>query len=138
VLHLAEYRLGKIGELGMDIATYKLVLLGGFAGVASGLLGIGGGVIVVPALMLIWHVAPREASATSLVAMLLPFTALSVASYYKSGVITPLMMKSGAILGVAMMIGGLAGSQLSMEISQQMIKKIFGVFLVLVAIRMWI
>ena len=122
----------------MDIAAYKLALLGGFAGVASGLLGIGGGVIVVPALMLIWHVAPREASATSLVAMLVPFTALSVAHYYKSGVITPSMMKSGAILGIAMMVGGLAGSQLSMEVSQQMIKKIFGVFLVLVAIRMWI
>lgn len=110
-----------------------LVLIGLAAGVLSGMIGIGGGIIIVPALVFVLGFTQKEAQGTSLGLLLLPVGILAVLNYYKEGYID---IKVVAIMCVSFVLGGWLGSKISLSLPQETVKKIFAVVLLLVAGKM--
>ncbi len=110
-----------------------LILIGLFAGLLSGLIGVGGGIIVVPALVYFLGFSQHEAQGTSLGLLLLPVGILAVANYYKQGYID---VKVVLIMCLAFVIGGFLGSKLSLTLSAEMVKKIFAIVLFYTAFKM--
>jgi uncharacterized protein len=110
-----------------------LVLIGLFAGMLSGLIGVGGGIIIVPALVFFLGFTQHEAQGTSLGLLLLPVGVLAVANYYKQGYVD---IKVVAIMCAAFVIGGWLGSKLSLALSADTVKKIFAIVLFYTAIKM--
>ena len=110
-----------------------LVLIGLFAGILSGLIGVGGGIIVVPALVYFLGFSQHEAQGTSLGLLLLPVGILAVMNYYNKGFID---FKVVGIMCLAFVIGGFLGSKLSLSLPQEMVKKIFAIILFYTAFKM--
>lgn len=111
-----------------------LLLIGLTAGVLSGMVGIGGGIIVVPALIYFLGFSQATAQGTSLGMMLPPIGILAAYNYYKAG---SLDIKYALILGLAFVIGGFIGSKVSLGlISETNLKKLFGSFMLIAAIKM--
>lgn len=111
----------------------SLVLIGILAGILSGLVGVGGGVIMVPLLVLLLGFSQHQAQGTSLAVLVVPVTAVAVYSYYKEGFID---WRYAAIIAVFFVIGGYFGSKIAIGLDQRMLKKIFGVILLLIAGKM--
>jgi uncharacterized protein len=112
-----------------------LMLLGLVTGVMAGMLGIGGGIIVIPAMVLILGFTQQSAQGTSLAMMLPPVGIFAVINYYKAGHVD---IKVAAILAVLFIVGSYFGSKFAVKIPQDTLKKIFGVFLLVVAAKMLI
>lgn len=118
----------------MSIETIMLlVIIGLTAGVLSGMVGVGGGIIVVPALVIFLGFTQHEAQGTSLGLLLLPVGILAVINYYNKGYID---IRVVAIMSVAFVLGGWLGSKLSLSLPQETVKKIFAVVLFYTAFRM--
>lgn len=114
----------------MTISTLLfLLLIGLLAGILSGMVGIGGGIIMVPLLLLL-GLSQHQAQGTSLAVLSVPVTLLAAINYYKSGYVD---WKNAAIIAVFFVIGGYIGSKFAIQIDQKIVKKIFGVVLLLVA-----
>jgi len=117
----------------MDANTLIILLLTGFtAGVLGGFIGVGGGVIIVPALVFFLGFSQHAAQGTSLTMMLPPIAILAVLNYYKAGEVN---IKYGMIMAVAFVVGGYFGSKLSLRLDPNKVKFIFGLFMLFVAIR---
>lgn len=106
-----------------------LFIIGFCAGLFSGLVGIGGGIIMVPMLLLI-GLNQHQAQGTSLAVLAIPVTALAAFNYYKSGHVD---WKFALIMAVFFVIGGYFGSKLAINVDQKILKKIFAVALLIVA-----
>jgi uncharacterized membrane protein YfcA len=118
----------------MDTGTIvALILVGVAAGTLSGLVGVGGGIIIVPALIFFLGFSQFEAQGTSLGLLLLPAGILAVINYYKQGYID---LKVVGIMCAAFVLGGWMGSKLALSISQEMVKKIFAIVLFYTAFKM--
>jgi uncharacterized membrane protein YfcA len=118
----------------MDVQTIlMLTLVGLAAGALSGMVGVGGGIIVVPALVYFLGFTQMQAQGTSLGLLLLPVGFLAVINYYQKGFID---VKVVGIMCVAFVIGGYIGSKFSLSLPQDTVKKIFAVLLLLVAGKM--
>lgn len=118
----------------MTIQTIALLLLVGLcAGMLSGLVGIGGGIIIVPSLVMLLGFSQHQAQGTSLGVLALPVVIAAAFNYYKQGQID---IKVVAIIAIAFVIGGFFGSKLALSISQEILKKVFGVLLLLIALKM--
>ena len=113
------------------LLTY--IILGLIAGTASGFLGIGGGTIIVPALVYLCGFTQHQAQGTTLAMMIPPIGLLAALQYYYRGQVN---IKVAAILCVGFFIGGLLGATMVKTIPDLMLKRIFGVFLALVALKM--
>lgn len=103
--------------------------LGLIAGVAAGMFGIGGGLIVVPILVLGYGLDQKSATGTSLFAIMWPVGILGVLEYYKRGELKPAL---GGLIAVGMLFGTLAGAKLVSGFSQANLQKIYAVFLFIV------
>lgn len=110
-----------------------LVVIGLVAGTMSGLVGVGGGIIIVPALVLFMGFTQHAAQGTSLGLLLLPVGILAVLNYHKAGHID---FKVVAIMCIAFVVGGWLGSKLALSLSQETVRKIFAVVLFYTAFRM--
>lgn len=110
-----------------------LILIGLAAGVLSGMIGIGGGIIIVPALVYVLGFSQQQAQGTSLGLLLLPVGILAVLNYYKQGYID---IKVVGIMCITFVLGGWLGSKISLSLPQETVKKIFAVVLLLVAGKM--
>ena len=110
-----------------------LVLIGLVAGTMSGFIGIGGGVIMVPALVYIMGLSQFEAQGTSLILMLPPIGILAVMNYYKAGDVN---VTFGIIIAVAFIIGGYFGSKLALNMNENVVKILFGLLMLFIAFRM--
>lgn len=110
-----------------------LVLIGFSAGILSGLVGVGGGIIVVPALVFFLGFTQQEAQGTSLGLLLLPVGILAVMNYYNKGYID---VKVVAVMSAAFVLGGWFGSKLALMLSQEVLRKIFAIVLFYTAFRM--
>ena len=110
-----------------------LLLIGLFAGMLSGLIGLGGGIIIVPALVYILSFSQHQAQGTSLGVLLLPVGILAVMNYYNKGFVD---IKVVAIISIAFVIGGWLGSKIALSLPQETIKKIFAIILIYTAIKM--
>ena len=103
-----------------------LLLIGLFAGILSGLVGVGGGLIIVPALIFFLGYTQHQAQGTSLGLLLLPVGILAVLNYYNKGYID---IKVVAIMSIAFILGGWLGSKIALRLPADTVKKIFAVFL---------
>jgi hypothetical protein len=118
----------------MQFQTVLLVILIGLAaGVLSGLVGIGGGIIIVPALVYFLGMEQHAAQGTSLGILLLPAGILAVMNYYRQGYID---VKIVILLFIGFFLGGFLGSKISLSLSQAVLKKVFAITLLLVAGKM--
>lgn len=111
-----------------------LILIGFAAGVFGGLVGIGGGVIIVPALMFIAGFTQMKAQGTSLGMLLLPVGILGAWQYYKTGNIDPM---SVLYLAAGFMAGSLLGSKVALVLPPDVTKKIFAVLLLLMSLKLF-
>lgn len=117
----------------MSITTILfLALIGLLAGTLSGVLGIGGGVIMVPLLLLLGF-TQHQAQGTSLAAMLPPVTLLATLQYSKAGHVD---WKMALIISAAFIIGGLFGSKIAVAFDERLLKKIFGILMLFIAFKM--
>jgi uncharacterized membrane protein YfcA len=110
-----------------------LILIGLVAGFISGLIGIGGGVFIVPALVMLLGYSQKAAQGTSLGILLLPVGILAVYKYYQHGYVNP---GSVIVMAGAFFVGGLLGSQLAMSWSDQLVKKAFAIILLIISLKM--
>ncbi len=118
----------------MDTHTLLILIsVGILAGILSGFVGVGGGVIIVPALMYAIGMSQMEAQGTSLFVLLLPVGILAVNNYYRAGNIN---WKFGLIIAGTFVIGGYIGSKLALRISPSIVRIIFGLLMAYVSIRM--
>lgn len=109
------------------------VLLGLLGGVLSGLLGIGGAVILIPMLVYVFGFDQHTAQGTTTALMLPPIGILAFMQYYKSGYVN---VKVAALICVGMIVGGYFGGYLGTHISPVILKKIFGVALFVISMQM--
>jgi uncharacterized protein len=114
------------------ITIAGLLLLGLFAGVLSSMVGIGGGIVIVPALVMIFAVSQKMAQGTSLVMLLPPIGVLAVINYYKAGYVD---FRIAAILIVSFIAGSYFGSKMALNMEETTLKRIFGVFLLILAVK---
>jgi uncharacterized protein len=118
----------------MSIQTVIIIILIGLAaGMLSGLVGVGGGIIIVPALVFFLGFSQHQAIGTSLGILLLPAGILAVINYYKKGFID---LKVVLILFVGYVVGSYFGSNISLNVSQEALKKVFAFMLIITAIKM--
>ena len=118
----------------MNAQTVMLLIMIGFsAGVLSGLVGVGGGIIIVPALVFFLGFSQQEAQGTSLGLLLLPVGILAVMNYYNKGYID---VKVVLVMSLAFVLGGWLGSRLALQLSQETVKKIFAIVLFYTAFKM--
>ena len=110
-----------------------LLLIGLIAGIVSGTLGVGGGIIIVPALVFIMGFSQHAAQGTSLAFMLPPIGIFAAYTYYKNGYVN---IKFALILLIVFVVGAYLGSLISVNLDDKTLRKIFGVFMLAVAIKM--
>lgn len=120
----------------MDMTQMMMVgLIGMAAGVLSGLLGIGGAIVIIPALVMGLGFTQQMAQGTTLVMMVLPVGLLAAWQYYQQGQVN---LKVAAVLAVMFFIGGYFGAKFATHIPQVTLKRVFAVGLVLIAAKIWI
>ena len=110
-----------------------LLSIGLIAGFFSGLVGIGGGIIIVPVLVYFLHFTQQQAQGTTRFMFLFPIGILGVYNYYKAGYMD---WKAAAFMGLTFVIGSFFGSKIAVSIDQQTVKKVFGIFVILIGIKM--
>lgn len=110
-----------------------LGIVGILAGIVAGTLGVGGGIIIVPALVFILGFTQHHAQGTSLAVLLFPVGILAVINYHKEGFVN---YKFAAILIIAFIIGSYFGSLIALNINDRILKKIFGVLMIIAALKM--
>lgn len=111
----------------------SLILIGILEGVLSGLVGVGGGIIMVPLLVMFFGFNQHEAQGTSLAVLAVPVTAVAVFNYYKEGQIN---LKYAAIIALFFVLGSIVGSKFALTLDQKVLKKIFAVVLIVIAGKM--
>lgn len=111
---------------------FILLALGLLAGVLSGMVGIGGGIIIVPALVYFLGFTQQGAQGTTLLMFLPPIGILAVYNYYKADYLD---WKTAGIMAITFFVGSFFGSKVAVSIDQQMLKKIFGAIIFLVSLK---
>lgn len=111
-----------------------LILIGMVAGMLGGMVGLGGGIILIPALIFLLKLDQQTAQGTSIAVMLPPIGLFAVYNYYKAGYVNT---SYALIIAAAFMVGGYFGSLLALRLSPELMRKIFSVIIVLVALKMF-
>jgi hypothetical protein len=109
------------------------ILLGLTAGILSGLIGIGGGVIIVPALVFLFGLSQHQAQGTTLALLVPPIGILAAWTYYKHGYVD---IKIAAFVALGFFVGSLFGARLTTGLSSVVVERVFGVALLLISIKM--
>jgi uncharacterized membrane protein YfcA len=104
------------------------------AGLLSGLFGIGGGILIVPALLLVARMSPLTATGTSLGALLLPVGALGAWQYYKNGHVD---IRASLLIALGLLVGAYFGARFAQGLDPATAKRSFAVFLAVVSARIW-
>ena len=121
----------------MSITTVLvLVCIGVTAGIMSGFIGVGGGIIIVPCLVYFLGLTQHQAQGTSLLLMLPPIGIMAVYNYHKHGEIDSKLVFYASIMVVTFVVGGYIGSKLSLKLSPELVKFVFGIIMLFVAIKM--
>ena len=111
-----------------------LIAIGLGAGILSGLFGIGGGIVIVPALVLLLKLSPQAATGTSLGALLLPVGALGAWTYYRNG---HLDVRASLLVALGLFFGAWLGAHVAQGLAPLALRRSFAVFLGVIAVRMW-
>lgn len=119
----------------MSVSTIViLIVIGLVAGTFSGLIGIGGAIIIIPSLVFLLGMDQYNAQGTSLATMLLPIGLLAAINYYKAG---ELNIKYAMIIAAAFFLGGYIGSKFALSIPVNTLRKIFAGILMIIAVKMF-
>ncbi len=110
-----------------------LLAIGVAAGMLSGLVGVGGGIIIVPVLVYFLGYSQHHAQGTTLFLFMLPVGFLGVYNYYKEGNVD---IKSALIIGCTFIVGSYLGSKAALALDQNTVKRIFGVIIFVVSLKM--
>jgi uncharacterized membrane protein YfcA len=113
-----------------------LIIIGLTAGILSGLVGVGGGIIMVPLFVFFLGLTQHNAQGLSLAVMLPPVTFLAVYNYHTAGNGGNIDWRIAITVSILFIIGGFIGSKIALQIDQRILRKIFGVFMLIVAIRL--
>lgn len=118
----------------MSNILIQMLLIGLVAGVAGGMFGIGGGAIMVPAMVLLIGLDQKFATGTSIAAQILPIGILGAAVYYRNGNIN---IKYAVLIAIGLVIGNFFGALFANQpyISSETMKKLYGIFLLLIGLR---
>ena len=114
-----------------DVAGY--LILGLLAGALSGLVGLGGGFVIVPALVFIFGFSQHQAQGTTLALLVPPIGLLAAWTYYRQGFVD---IRVAAVIAVGFVAGSLLGARYAMTVSNETLEKVFGVALVLIGLKM--
>tara|TARA_R110002072_G_scaffold23949_2_gene81942 strand:- start:49118 stop:49489 length:372 start_codon:yes stop_codon:yes gene_type:complete len=113
----------------------SLIVIGLLAGILSGFMGVGGGVVMIPLMLLLLGYNQHEAQGLSLAVLAVPVTFLAAYNYHTSG--SPINWKYALVIAVFFVVGGFIGSKFAVSIPQNILKKIFAIILVVAAIKMF-
>jgi uncharacterized membrane protein YfcA len=117
------------------IVTFIFLGIGVAAGVLSGLFGIGGGIVIVPALMILAKFPAVKATGSSLGALMLPVGAfIGAMTYHRNG---NLDVRASVFIAIGMIAGAYLGSQLVQHLSDVQLRRAFAVFLMIVSVKVW-
>jgi len=123
-----------IKKKNMDIQTILIIILVGIAaGILGGLVGVGGGIIIVPSLVYFIGMSQKTAQGTSLGLIMLPVGILGVLQYYKQGHVD---FRVVGILAVGFLAGSFFGSKIALSLPQETVKKIFAILMIVIAVKM--
>lgn len=115
-----------------------LIAIGIAAGILSGLVGVGGGIALVPLLVYFLHYNQHQAQGTSLGVLSFPVVILAFITYYndckKTG--APIEFNVIAIIGIGFVAGGLLGSKIAVKIDQELLRKLFAILLFYTGVKM--
>jgi len=109
------------------------ILLGLAAGILSGLFGIGGGIIIIPALVFLFGLTQQQAQGTTLALLIPPIGLLAALTYYRQGYVD---LRIAGLIIVGFFFGGLVGAKVATGLSNAVLQKMFGVLLLAVAAKM--
>ena len=115
----------------MDVIL--LFLIGLAAGALSGLLGVGGATILIPALIIIYKMSQHMSQGTSLAALLLPVGLLAVMKYWQAGNVN---IKFAALIAIGFLVGGYFGAAYAQPMADETLRKLFGLYLLIISLRM--
>lgn len=110
-----------------------VIIIGLVAGMLGGMVGIGGGLVIVPALMYFLAFSQHQAQGTSLGLLVLPVAILAVLNYYKSGYVD---FRIVGLLAIGFVAGSYFGSKMALSVPQLTLKRIFAIFMILIALKM--
>ena len=118
----------------MDITTcIILIVIGLLAGILSGLVGVGGGIVMIPLLIMFLGLTQHQAQGTALFAMLPPIGILAAMNYYKEGFVK---WEYAAVMALTFVVGGYFGSKLAISLPDQTVRKVFCVIMLIGAIKL--
>ena len=113
----------------MSISTFiVLIIIGLLAGILSGLVGVGGGIIMIPLLIILLGLTQHQAQGTALFAMLPPIGILAAMNYYKQGYVK---WEYALVIALTFVVGGYFGSRLSLSLPPQTVRRVFGVIMLI-------
>ena len=115
----------------MNIFLY--LLLGLITGIFSGLIGIGGAIIIIPILVLLFGLSQHTAQGTTLALMVPPIGLLAAWTYYKDGFVD---LKIAGLICLGFFVGGLVGARYATQIPEQVLRKMFGLVLLIASLKM--
>jgi uncharacterized membrane protein YfcA len=110
-----------------------LILLGLLAGFLSGLIGIGGAVIIIPALVFVFGYEQHLAQGTTIALMILPIGLFAVINYYQKGMVD---IKTALLISLGFILGGYLGSLLALELSTMILRRILAIVLILISLKL--
>lgn len=113
----------------------SLIIIGLIAGLLSGVMGVGGGVIMIPLMIFFLGFSQHEAQGTSLAVLAVPVTMLAAYTYYQEGHVN---WRYAAVIAVFFVVGGYFGSKIAININQRTLKTIFAIILIVIAVKMLI
>ena len=116
------------------MVIFVYLIFGVAVGILSGLIGIGGGIIIVPSLVYFAHMSQHKAQGTSLAALVLPIGILAAYEYYKAG---NMDIKAGLLIALGFGLGGYFGGLWAQHIPELMLRKVFAVVLFLISLKMF-
>ena len=118
----------------MDIILISgLIILGLTAGALSGLIGIGGGIIIIPALVFIFGLSQKMAQGTTLALLVPPIGLLAALTYYKHGYVD---IKFATLIIIGFLIGSIIGAKFAVKLPTEIITKVFAISIILIGIKM--
>jgi uncharacterized membrane protein YfcA len=120
--------------MNFDMQTVGLLIVVGIlAGIISGFVGVGGGIIMVPAMVWLLGYSQHQAQGTSLAVIMFPVVFLAVRNYYRAGMIDP---KVVLVIALAFVVGGYFGSKWSLALPMATVQKVFGVLMLVASFKL--
>ena len=112
----------------------EFLAIGVIAGLLSGLFGIGGGVVIVPSLILVAGMKPEMATGTSLASLLLPVGAFGAWHYYQHGYVE---IRPALWIAIGLTLGAFLGAHVALRLPVRDLQRVFAVFLAFIAVHLW-